>query len=58
MQAGASFVIAEKIGERFERTDVVNDLAVHIYGITRPDGTGHCQRPGTGAVGHAPFQQR
>ena len=33
-----SIRVAEKIGERFERADVVNDLAVHIYGIDRPTG--------------------
>ncbi len=31
-----SIRVAEKIGERFERTEVVNDLFVHIYGINRP----------------------
>ncbi len=31
-----SIRVAEKIGERFERADVVNDLFVHIYGIDRP----------------------
>ncbi len=31
-----SIRVAEKIGEHFEREDVVNDLPVHIYGIGRP----------------------
>ncbi len=34
-----SIRVAEKVGERFERADVVNDLPVHIYGISRPYGT-------------------
>jgi hypothetical protein len=32
----ASIRVAEKIGQRFERTDTLNGAAVHIYGIHRP----------------------
>lgn len=35
-----SIRVAEKIGERFERTDTMNDRAVHIYGIRRAGGPG------------------
>lgn len=30
-----SIRVAEKIGERFERADVLNDANVHIYGVRR-----------------------
>lgn len=30
-----SIRVAEKIGERFERADVLNDANVHIYGVLR-----------------------
>jgi RimJ/RimL family protein N-acetyltransferase len=34
-----SIRVAEKVGERLERTDVINDAAVHIYGIERASRT-------------------
>ena len=35
-----SIRVAEKIGERFERADVLNETAVHIYGIPRTTTAG------------------